>query len=185
MLCLGLAGCASYAPVQVDQKTGMYSTTTELDKSAIREYDTTVDLQAFRFVYLNANSNVYPGRFEFFVRNALADLGVTQVLNQDELVAFVKAHPKLKDVSSVNDPLAIKKVSEAVGPILMVEFNSIWDGDVRRYVTLKITDASTGRKLLHVEQDKLIWMSVDPEAHYPVLNVLRQWVKACSNKKSA
>ena len=184
LFCGVLGGCASYQPVQVDPKTDLYATTTQLDDSAIREYDTSVDPAKFRFVALNANSNVYPARFEFFTRTALADLGIKQVLNQEELVAMVKMHPKLGSINAINDPLAIKKVSDTVGPIMLIEFSSAWDGDVRRYVTLKITDASTGRTLLRVEHPKPIWVSVDPEAHYPVLNALRQWVKASTKKKS-
>lgn len=185
ILCFAaLGGCASYAPVQVDPKTGLYPTATQLEASAIREYETTVDLSKFKFVALSSSSNVYPARFEFFVRAALADLGIKQVLNQDELVAMVKMHPKLTAVTAINDPLAIKKVSDTVGPILLIEFNSVWDGDVRRYVTLKATDASTGKTLLRVEHPKMIWASVDPEAHYPVLNALREWVKANNKKKT-
>lgn len=181
---LAMSGCATYAPIQVDPKSDLYSTATDLDKSAIREYDTSIDPQIFRFIALNANSNVYQARFEFFVRNALSYLGIKQVLNQDELAAMVKMHPRLKDVTSTTDSLAIKKISDTIGPMLFVDFNSTWDGDVRRYVSLKIVDGSTGRVLLRIEHPKLIWANVDSEAHYPVLNALRQWFKASTNKKT-
>lgn len=182
VLCLIASGCGTYKPVKIDSKTGLYGTSTELEKSAIRKYETSVDPNSFKFVYLNANSNVFSKRFEFFIRDALADLGITRVVNQEELIALVKSHPKLHGINSVTDPLSIQKISEIVGPILLVDFESIWDGDVSRYVTLRVSDASNERVLLHVEQNKFIWMEVDPEAHYPVLNALRQWFKASSNQ---
>lgn len=186
MLALSLGGCASfYTPPQVNPQTGQYLTSTELDQSAIREYETSIDPRKYKFISLQANSNIHPKRFEFFVRNALADLGLKQALNQDELVALVKSHPKLSSLTSINDPLSIKKISETVGPILMVECVSTWDGDVRRYVTLKITDASSGKILLRVEHPKLIWMDADTEAHYPVFNVLRRWFKESTSGKAA
>ncbi|MES2946444.1 MAG: hypothetical protein V4772_26550 [Pseudomonadota bacterium] len=179
---LGLVGCASYQPVQVDPKTDLYNTATKLEDSAIRENDTSADLAKYRFVVLNTRSNVYPARFEFFIRTALADLGMVKVLNQEELVSLVKMHPKLASMESINDPLAIKKVSDTLGPVLVIDCNSMWDGDVRRYVTLKITDASSGKTFLRIDHPKFIWASVDPEAHYPVLNALRQWVRATASK---
>jgi len=186
LLCLAVVGCGSnvfYLPVHVDPKTDMYSTTSEVNKSAILEYDTSVDPRKFRFVALYASSNAYPGRFEFFIRNALAELGIKQVLNQGELEALVKAQPKLKDIPWIGDHLALKRVSDTVGPILMIECNSTSSGSAWRYVTLKISDVSTGRTLLHIEQHKMVWTSVDSEALYPVLNVLRQWFKASTNRK--
>jgi hypothetical protein len=59
----------------------------------------------------------------------------------------------------------------------------MWDGNVRRDVTLTVVDLSSGKTLLQIDHNKLIWADVDSEAHYPVLNEFNKWVKECGTTK--
>ena len=179
-LCLA-AGCAPYAPTTVDPKTGRYQTLSEIDKSAYRDYDTSVDPGRFRFIALTTSTNVYPGRFEFFVRNALADLGATRVLNDPELAALVRMHPKLEGLTSLSDPAAQRRISETVGPMLVMNVESFATGP-SRHLALQVIDASTGRMLLRIDDNKHIWGDADSEANLPLLNALRDWYRASAGK---
>jgi hypothetical protein len=178
-----LTSCAAYAPPTVDPKTGLIGAMASLDEGAIQVRNTNVDLRKFRFVHLSAGTNVYPARFEFFVRAALDRAGFRHVLNTNELTQLVTSDPKLAAVQSINDPVAQRRLSELAGPILRIDFRSQWDGNVRRYVTLSVVDLSTGNELLRIHNPKTIWMEVDSEAHYPVLNEFQKWVDACVSAK--
>lgn len=179
---LSIHGCAVYGPAQLDPKTNQYGTFVEVDKAAFREYQTDVDPRGFRFIVLTTRTNTYPARFEFFARNALADLGLTHVLNRDELVHLVKSHPQLAELTSISDPLALARISKVAGPVMLVDFASLSDGNARRLVALRVTDAGSGRVLLRIEQNKMIWADTDTEVHLPMLNALRQWFKASTGK---
>ncbi len=178
-----VGGCYYYTPLRLDPKTDLYKTSTKLEKSSIREYDTSVDPRKFRFVILSTVSNTYPARFEFFVRNALSDLGIKLVLNRKEARSLAGMHPKLSDFADSNYTQLVKKVSDVVGPVMLVYAQSVTDGD-RRHVGLKVTDISTGRVLLEVKHVKFILVEVDAPAHYPVLNALREWFKASKTLSS-
>ena len=179
---LTIAGCAQYAPPKIDPKTGQYSTIAEIDKSSYREYVTDVDPRNYRFVALATNSNIYPGRFEFFIRNALAELGTTRVLNRDELVQLARQHPKLQNLTSISDPLALKHVSEVAGPMLLIRVDSLAPTGALRIMRLLVTDATTGRVLLRIDHRKTVWLDADSEVHLPLLNALRQWYLASTGK---
>jgi hypothetical protein len=180
---LFISGCATYAPPKVDEKTGMYKASASLDGGAVEKRDTNVDLKKFRFVYLVTQSNVYPGRFEFFARSALAHAGFTNVLNTQELTEFITETPALSSITSVGDLVSRRRLAQLIGPIMFVQVSSMWDGNVRRDVTLTVVDLSSGKTLLQIDHNKLIWADVDSEAHYPVLNEFNKWVKECGTTK--
>jgi hypothetical protein len=162
---------------------GKYEESAELDKGAIFARDTSVNPRTFGLVAIATSSNLYPGRFEFVTRSALADLGVTKVVNGRELLAFAQAHPKLKDIESLQEAGVLKRISAQTGPILLIEISYIWDGNVRRYVRMRVTDTAQGKQLFVVEFGKAIMMNADAEAVYPVLNAFRAWYLASAGEK--
>jgi hypothetical protein len=176
-------GCAQYAPPKVDEKTGTYSAIASVAPGDIQKRETDVDLRKFRFVFLITRTNVYPARFEFFTRAALARVGFKNVLNQDEVVSLVTTNPELSSIKSLSDPLALRQLSELAGPIMLVYVKSATDGNVRRYVTVQVVDLSDGRTVLQLHHNPMIWADVDSEAHYPVLNEFKKWVDECDAKK--
>lgn len=177
--CAALVGCASYAPPTLDKKSGSYSTIVEVDKGGVLAFETDTDPRRFGTVLLIAESNVYPERFEFFNRQALADLGMLRVQNPGEMAALLDDHGLGRKV----DADAVAAFSSKVQPVLVIEVKSQWDGDVRRYVKLRVIDSRDGRVLLEVDHPRLIWMDVDSEAHYPVFNELRRWYSASTAKQ--
>ncbi len=180
-LLAGLASaCSTYAPITLDAKSGQYNTTTQLDAGATRVWETGTQPAQFRVVLLNTQTNVYPLRFEFFVRSVLSDLGVRRVLNADEMAALLADRGLGRKV----DADSLRKLSEAGLPVLVVDMQSRWDGDVRRHVTLKATDARNGKTLLWIDHPRTVWMEVDGEAHLPVFNALRKWYLASSGRQA-
>jgi hypothetical protein len=172
-----LVGCAAtaYHPLKFDTQSSRYSTSTIIDPNAITARDVNVDLKKFKFVYLQTSSNVFPRRFEFYIRDVLHRAGLKNVVNTAELSAFILDNPKTQDIVSTSDTLAQRRIAEKVGPYLLVDIKSQWDGNVRRNVTLTIVDVSNGNTLLQINHPKLIWMNVDGEAHLPIFNELQSW----------
>jgi hypothetical protein len=171
-----LSGCGSYAPPKVDDKTGMYKALATVKAGSIRKTDAAVDFNKYRFVLLSPSSNAEPARFEFFVRAALANLGFKHIYNVRELQSLVNSEPQLSQITSLSDPLSQQRISERIGPILGVEFSSQWPGGAFRDVSVKVFDLSEGAILYELTHSKMIWIDVDSEAHYPVLNALKEWV---------
>jgi hypothetical protein len=180
---LFVSGCAVYAPPKIDEKTGLYKQAAALDPGEIRKRDTNVDLKKFRFAYLISDSNVYPGRFEFFARSALARAGITRVLNTHEMTEWISSTSELSEIASLSDPISQRRLSERIGPVLLIQLSSMWDGDVTRDVDLVVTDLSTGKAMLEIHHHRFVWMEVDSEAHYPVFNELKKWAEECAPGK--
>jgi hypothetical protein len=180
-----LGGCAAnaYQSPKFDSQTSRYLTSTNIDASAIVVRDVNIDLSKFKFVYLSTNSNVFPGRFEFYVRNVLHRAGLKNVINAGEMSSFILDNPKTQDIVSTSDAVALRRIAEKVGPYLLVTLNSYWDGNVRRNVTLKIIDASTGKTLLQINHPKFIWTNVDGEAHLPVFNEIQSWADDTTGRR--
>jgi hypothetical protein len=174
-----LGGCAVHVPATINE-AGAYDQWGELDKGAVLVRDTTVDPRSFGLVAISATSNFYPGRFEFLTRSALADLGVTKVVNGRELFAYAKNHPKLKDIESLQDSGALKRISAYTGPIMIVEFSAVVSG--QWFTRMRVTNGQ-GKVLLLVEHQKLVWGNGNKEAIYPVLNAFRSWFQESSGAK--
>ena len=177
-----VSGCAVYAPPKIDEKTGLYKQTASVQPGAIEKRDTNVDLKKFRFAYLISDTNVYPARFEYFARSPLARAGITRVLNTREMQEWGN-QPELAGITSLSDPISQRRLSERIGPILLIQLSSMWDGDVTRNVSLTVTDLSSDKVLLQIRHDKFVWMEVDSEAHYPVFNELKKWAEECAPGK--
>lgn len=173
IICLN--GCGTYAPPKVDDKTGRYKALAAVSPGNITKTDQQVDLSKYRFVFISPKSNAEPARFEFFVRAALANLGFKHIFNIKELQSLINATPELSQITSLSDPLSQQRISDKIGPILGVEFNSHWPGGAYRDVNLKVLDLSSGSLLFGLNHSKMIWLDVDSEAHYPVLNALKEW----------
>lgn len=182
IVAVALSGCGVHVPGKIND-SGMYDQLANLDKGAILTRDTSVAPRSFALVGISTSSNMFPGRFEFLTRSALADLGVTKVVNGRELLSYAKAHPKLLDIESLQDPGALKRIGQQTGPIMLVEFSSISDGNVRRSVRMRVTDVSQGKVLFLVEQTKIVWTNADAETIYPVLNAFRSWYQESDGKR--
>ncbi len=173
---LSLTACGTYSPPKVDTKTGMYKSLATVSPGSIRKTDLPVNFDKYRFVFISPKSNAEPARFEFFIRAELANLGFKHILNIRELQNLVNSESELSKITSLSDPLSQQRISEKIGPILGVEVSSQWPGGTTRDVSLRVLDLSATTVLYELRHNKFIWVDVDSEAHYPVLNALREWV---------
>src|SRR5687768_5113263 len=99
---LALAACSPYSAPHLSANPADYAAVAKLDPAAIRERIPDVDARRFRLVVLYSITNFYPARYEFAARAALADAGVTHVVNSGELAALVRSHPRLREMDSAD-----------------------------------------------------------------------------------
>ena len=179
---LAVAGCSTtYKPIAIDPKTDLYDTTTSVPPGGVAVADDKVVLSDFGAVLLVADSNRYQWRLECVARRALAELGFRNVVNIEELRRWAED----KKFKLPSDRLTIEEIkgfSGAVKPLLVVDIRYGWLGDTQHYGGLRIVDGRSGVSLLTVSHPKGVWMNVDQEVIYPVLNELRKWHRRVTTK---
>ena len=168
-----------YVPQPANPGSALYPASTAVSEGDYQKRDTKVSLKGFRFVYLQTDSNNYPGRFHFFVRQALARNGLLQVLSESELADWVKDQGLSIDDKELNDADSLRKLSDSIGPILLVQMKSMSDTRGGHDVVLNVDDLSTGKTVLRIRHSRIIVANIDKTMHYPVFNAFTQWVNEC------
>jgi hypothetical protein len=178
------SGCATnYLPLKVDEKTGFYATSTEVDPGGILAFKTNINPRSFPVILLLTESNNRPNSLEFTTRNALAQAGFKNVYSADELRQFAIDHKfSFQDDQFTRESL--RRFSNEITPVLAIDIRYNYIGDARTRTTLLVTDTRSSTNLLVVDHPKLVWSNFDSEALYPVLNQLRKWL-ASSSKVNA
>lgn len=173
-----LIGCSTtYKPLSVDARTGLYATGTSVPPGGVLQGKEKVDPFAFGAVLLIADSNRYPSRLEFVTRRALADLGYPRVVNLQEWRAWAVDKKFALPSDDRITGQVIKDFSNTVTPVLIMEMRYGWLGDTAHLGALRLVDGRNLQSLFSVQHPKRVWMNVDDEIIYPVLNEMRKWHK--------
>ena len=175
LLAASLAACSGhYRTLEIDEKTGLYPTYTQVDPGGTLVFNTSVDPRSFSYVLLNTRTNLKPTQLSFTVRSALAQSGITKVYTPAEFkqLAQDRGFTFPNDTISTDD---LRNFSAVVGSVLVVDM--IYRNDARAMSLLVVNDGRTGKALLRVLHQKTVWGNLDAEALYPVLNQLRKWIK--------
>lgn len=170
-----LSGCATYSSSRIDEKTGMYEGNAVADPAWITKSVSGVDFNRYAYIYLQARTNFYPARFEYYVRHALFRNGFARVLNEQELTSLILDTPRLASINSLSDSVAVRRLSDLSGPILRVLYSSTGQR-ARNYTDFSVHDLSTGELLFQIKFDKVIWTDSEKETMQPVLNAFTVWV---------
>jgi len=171
-----LSACSTfYQPLQVDEKTGLYPTSVQVDPGGITVFDTSTDPKTYKYVLLLTDSNIRPSVFSFTVRSALAQAGVIRVYTSDEFLRLARDRGITTSNSQPGTEL-IQRFAKEIGPVLVVDYTYQFLGDAHYHSRLSVVDAQSGRALLRVDHPRLNWANADAEAMYPVLNQLRKWM---------
>ena len=175
LLAVSLTACLGhYRTLEIDEQTGLYPTSTQVDPGGTLVFDTSVDPRSFSYVLLNTRTNLKPTQLSFTVRSALAQSGITKVYTPAEFkqLAQDRGFTFPNDTISTDD---LRNFSAVVGSVLVVDM--IYRNDARAMSLLVVNDGRTGKALLRVLHQKTVWGNLDAEALYPVLNQLRKWIK--------
>lgn len=180
LLASSLAACSThYHTLKVDDQTGLYPTSTQVDPGGILTYDTSIDPRTSAYVLLITEANIRPSGFSFTLRSALAQSGITRVYTLDEFKVLAQDKGFTFPDDRINAE-SLRRFSTEFGPVLVVDMTYRYVSDARMRSLLVVGDARTGKALLRVDHPKLVWSDFDAEALYPVLNQLRKWIKESS-----
>lgn len=180
---LALSGCAThYRPLELrNDPGGNYETSVQVDPGGILVYETKITPRTFPVVLILTDSNLYPPRFEFTIRQVLAQLGVTNVFNVEEFRQFAMDQRFDLFGSKFNSD-SISRFSAQIAPVMVISasYRYVFQGRVR--VTLRVIDGRSNLPLLQVDHPRNVTLDFVGEALLPVFNQLRRWYRDSSGK---
>lgn len=177
---LSLGACSTlYQPLKLDDKTGLYATSVQVDPGGVTAFDTSRDPKQYRYVLILTDSNIRPTVFAVTVRQALAQSGLVRVYTPGEFAALASDRGITSPDGQISSEM-VQRFSREVGSVLVIDYRYQFLGDAHFIGQLSAVDASTGATLLRVNHPRTNWSNADTEAMYPVLNELRKWLKQSS-----
>jgi hypothetical protein len=167
--------CTVYNPVNIDQATGQFPASAEVDKKYIKIYRPFAGVQDINFVYLRAYSPYGKDRFYEFMKDALLKIGFKVAYSEKELSQRIIAVGLSNYVTNISDLISLNNLAKATGPFLIVECNTSRLSDVVYRFDLQLIDPLSGDTYLEISRIRTAWLDVDKEINYPILNVIKQW----------
>lgn len=177
-LLYALAGCTpSFQVVKPDPVTGLLPTGVQVKPEEITHYKPSAVVHDLKFVVLDTHS-IGMGTNEFggFMLASLKEFGFPKLITRDELAQLVLSSPLRDSVGNVTDPVALAKISDALGPFLLIDVLQAFKGEAWFETVLQVRDPARAEALLGVHRVRLNWMNMDKEVNYPILNVLKRWL---------
>lgn len=173
-----ISACApTYQIAKVDPETGLIKTSVTVKPEEIKISVPTARVHEVKFVLVRASSGgMFTGPFSEFVVNSIGGFGFPEVIDREAFTQMVLASPLRDTVGNVTDPVALAKVSDSIGPFLIVDAVQVHLGDAWFQTRLRVTDASSAATVFEVNAVRLNWMDLDKEVNYPVLNALKRWI---------
>jgi len=178
VLSCGLIGCApAYQVAKPDPATGMLPTEVEVKPEEILVFLPSPKVHGLKFLLLrSAGGGAHTKDFAAFMRSSVKELGIDQILSIEDLTKIVLASPLKESVGNVTDPVALAKISEAIGPFLILDAVQVFQGNAWFETRVRLTDPEASDRLLEIHRIRLNWANLDKEVNYPVLNVLKRWL---------
>ena len=174
-----LSGCAVYKVAKPDPQTGLLATGTEVKSDEIKAFVPSARIHDAKFIYLRSASGGVAGggeEYDKFLDGVLPELGFAQIVRRDALVKLVVNSELINSVGSVSDPVALARLSKAIGPFLVLEIVQIYRGYATFETMVRLSDPETTEVLLSISRVRTNWADFDSEVNYPVLNVLKRWL---------
>ena len=171
-----LFGCQTtyYLPLIVDEKSGQYPASRQVEPGGILVFKTGQDPRDFPIIILSTKSNYHPTKFAFQTRSALSQSGFANVYTWEEFRKLSADRGMAIDYEVLNTE-AIRKFSATYSPVLIVNASFNLLGNSRCNSTINVTEGRTTTSLLEVDYSAYVWNSWDSEGIYPVFNELRKW----------
>jgi hypothetical protein len=172
---LFLSACSTFVPPVPDSKTGLLPAKNVVDPNGIVIMQRKINVDGFKFVYLATPREIDASKLEYVVRSALAHMGMKHILNADELRELIKSVPDLAQMDNFATAAAQQRISRRIGPILGIEVVSPFPY-VHPTIRMRVVDMSKGVELVSIEFSTTVWLDVESEVYYPVMNAFKIWV---------
>lgn len=177
LLVIVLAGCGpTYQVTKPDAVTGQLPTKVEVKQDEILVFTPSARMAAARFFVLRTGSgNLHTNPFGKFMLESLPELGIRPVMSRDEFVKMVLASELRDSVGNVTDPIALARISDAIGPFLIIDAAQVFQGHAWFETRVRVTDPSDASTLLDIHRLRTNWANLDKEVNFPILNVVKRW----------
>ncbi len=172
---LFLSACSTFLPPVPDTKTGLLPTKNVVDPSGIVNTERKVNVDIYKFVYLATQREIDATKLEYVVRSALAHMGMKHILNSEELRQLIKSVPDLASIDDFSSAEAQQRISQRIGPILGIEVVSPFPY-VHPTIRMRAVDMSKGVELVSIGFSTTVWLDIESEVYYPVMNAFKVWV---------
>lgn len=171
-----ISGCVtSYKPANIDEATGQFPASADVDKKYIKIYRPFAGVQDVNYVYLRAYSPYGKDKFYEFMKDALWKIGVKTTYSEKELSQRIIASGLSNYVTNISDLISLNNLAKAAGPFLILECNVFRLTDVVYRFDLQLIDPLSGDTYLEISRIRTAWLDMDKEINYPILNVIKQW----------
>ena len=168
-------GCSTaYKIPEQSLRDGPYPTSSKIKPDNILIKKPYSGIESIPFVVTKISSGYKAQEQTAFLKHSLNDLGISEVLTEDELVAKIFAEGLDEDVSSASDMLALKKLSDYLGNFLVIEWTTDFLGNSNFKTEFIVTDPTVPERILEIREGDVLWVNFDTEFTYPIINLLRE-----------
>lgn len=177
-----LSGCGTvYKVSKPDAQTGLLDTGTEVKPDKIKAFVPSARIHDVKFIYLRSASGGIAGggpEYDKFLDSELPQLGFPPILRRDDLTKLVVKSNLIDTIGNVTDPVALARLSKAIGPFLVLDIVQVYHGYAVFETDVRLGDPETTDVLVGIARVRTNWANLDKEVNYPVLNVLKRWLDA-------
>lgn len=170
-----MLGCASFKPANIDETTGQFPASTEVDKQYIKIYEPLAGIKEANYVYLLAHSPYGTDRFYNFMKDALIKIGFPKVYSRKELSRLVIQNGLEAYITDLSDPISLNNLAKATGPFIILDSSVFPVADVVFRFDVQVIDPLSGDTYLEISRIRTNWLDMDKEINYPILNVIKHW----------
>ncbi|NJD55323.1 MAG: hypothetical protein FIA94_02840 [Nitrospirae bacterium] len=168
-------GCASFKPANIDETTGQFPASAEVDKQYIKIYQPLAGIKEANYVYLLARSPYGNDKFYSFMKDALIKIGFKKVYSRKELSQLVIKSGLSTYITDLSDPISLNNLAKATGPFIILDSNVFPVADVVFRFDVQVIEPLSGDTYLEISRIRTNWLDMDKEINYPILNVIKQW----------
>jgi len=171
---LSLAACSStLKPAAPNPATGYFNTASKISKGGV-EKESPFDPKYLNILYVK--TDVKSEKLNDFYVKTFKNISKFQhVYEKSDLEALVIQQGLVDKVTSVSDLIGLKHLSDAIGPILVVEPLAEHEAGYNFSASLRVVDAQTGQEVLVLKNKAFNWAGLDEPLFYPLFNGFVDW----------
>jgi hypothetical protein len=173
-----LAGCATYKPAEVDPATGQFASIAPIGAAEIKVNRPMAGVKNIPFVYVRTASTYRSAELDTFVRDSLTKIGFPRQVGEEELTKLVIRSGLSGDIQNLTSVIALHRLSEAIGPFLVVEVRVFPVARTTFRIDVAIVDPVAGETVFAASRTKINWLDFDREFSYPMMNAVKEWFDA-------
>jgi hypothetical protein len=170
-----VSSCASFKPATIDETTGQFPASAEVDQKYIKILQPLAGIKEVNYVYLRARSPYGGDRFYDFMKDALIKIGFKKVYSARELSQMVIQSGLSTYVTNLSDLISLNNLAKATGPFIIFDSTVYPVTDVVFRFDVQVIEPLSGNTYLEISRIRTNWLDMDKEINYPILNVIKQW----------